>query len=317
MQTQRQKPLALQPKNLPDSVTDLLYNRFNSLMRACDATDQAVNEMVCNFCGSQMVGNTRCSGCGAASQRLLTRKTQLEAAASQTPVKKSASSGYLIHFALALVAGLLVTYYTTKDTQLTPSASRLDTNSTASELRYKQLFNVNEIRQKLRTIDHTAFSYVGVNHSSSANGRVELALRPTDQKLVLVLSSYEPVHWHVTNPKNVHLAAIVYGSAAPGSRINGDLPAHTLLIPADKRIGNLTAPRSCDCRTARVYDCNGTTASATIGEINALGSGKLIGLSNQLSASSLKVPQMTLNQYLVKEKIQQSTDTLKKQQCLN
>ena len=286
-------------------------------MRACDATDQAVNELVCNFCGSQLSGNTRCSGCGAASQRLLTRKTQSEAAAYQTPVRKSGISGYLIHFALALVAGLLVTYYSTKDTFLTPSASLLDTTSTASELRYKQLFNVQDIRQKLRKIDHTAFNYVGVNHSSSADDRVELALQPTDQKLVLVLSSYDPVHWHVTNPNNVHIASIVYGSAVPGSQITGDLPAQTQLIPADNRIGTLTASRTCDCHTTGVYDCNGTTASATIDEINALGSGKLIGLSNQLSASSFKVPVMTLNQYLVKEKKQQSIDTLNKQQCLN
>ena len=66
--------------------------------------------------------------------------------------------------------------------------------------------------------------YAGVYESSAQDMSIVLNLEHTQGAVALVLSSYSPVRWHLSNPFGVDVRAVVYGAYKPGSRLDGDLP---------------------------------------------------------------------------------------------
>ena len=281
---------------------------------------QPTTMFICNFCGNQLASADRCAGCGASSQQPYDRTIKSSPAEALTQTKKFRFSNYPIHFVLAVIAGLLVTYYTSANRNqpaVSTNTSLAETTRQTALFDHDRLYNEREVRSKLAGHDDFVFSYVGINHSDRSDNRVELILQATQDNTVLVLSSYKAVVWNIKNPHKISIAAIVFGAGSAGSRVIGDLSPNTVLIPTQNRIGNLTNPRTCTCNTSGYFDCAGTLANDTIIEVERLGAALLTGVSNQQSASTIHVPHSTTKRYLKREQQQQAIQEKNKALCLS
>ncbi len=131
--------------------------------------------------------------------------------------------------------------------------------------------------------------YAGVYESSAQDMSIVLNLEHTQGPVALVLSSYSPVRWHLSNPFGVDVRAVVYGAYKPGSRLDGDLPESLLRLPAKSRIGSYRVGAECSC-TAGTFHCSGGSLGPTLSALKGLTGVSLSGFSGSYSASALAVP---------------------------
>ena len=142
--------------------------------------------------------------------------------------------------------------------------------------------------------------YAGLYESSNKDLSAVLNIEKTSKKIVLFLSSYSPVKWHISNPFMTNIRAIVYGSSNPGTTITGDLDNSTILFPSQKRIGSYSSKKKCRC-TAGVFHCEGNSLLSTKEAIEQLSEYPMTGFSGKYSASSLRVPQVIVNEKYLKD----------------
>lgn len=142
--------------------------------------------------------------------------------------------------------------------------------------------------------------YAGVYESSARNLMTELNLEKTDRPVLLVLSSYSPVKWSLSNPYDVDVRAIVYGSFKPGSTLGGDLSDSVLRLPAKSRIGSYEANPQCRCVAGR-FHCEGTGMMPTVAALKGLTEQPLTGFAGEYSAASLKLPEISVDDAYLEE----------------
>ncbi|GGE49958.1 hypothetical protein GCM10007421_25330 [Halopseudomonas oceani] len=150
---------------------------------------------------------------------------------------------------------------------------------------------VSEVRARLGEAlpaDVTLY-YAGVYESSAQDLSIVLNLERTEGPVALVLSSYSPVRWYLSNPFGVDVRAVVYGAYKPGSRLDGDLPESLLRLPAKSRIGSYRVREDCSC-TAGTFHCSGGSLGPTLSALKGLTGVSLSGFSGSYSASALAVP---------------------------
>jgi hypothetical protein len=142
----------------------------------------------------------------------------------------------------------------------------------------------------------------GVYESSNKDLSVTLNIEKTPKPVVLFLSSYSPVKWNISNPHKTTIKAIIYSSYAPLATVFGDLDKSTILLYSIKRIGTYRSTNNCRC-TAGTFHCGEASGVlSTKKTIEGLFGHTMTGFSGKYSASSLKVPQLVINDELIKEK---------------
>ena len=82
-----------------------------------------------------------------------------------------------------------------------------------------QAVDVGEHLQALLTDDTKVYLF-GTYGIDRSDHTLDLRLEDSDQSVVLFVTSYEPIHWHVTN--SAKLKAVVFSSYAPGSSVTTD-----------------------------------------------------------------------------------------------
>lgn len=154
------------------------------------------------------------------------------------------------------------------------------------------LLSITEIRQALENPRYRTarILYAGLYESSSRNLSTSILLMPTEEPIVLVLSSYSPVKWNIRNPHNVDVRAVVLGSHSPGSKVIGDLNDSVSVLPLKGRIGSYKTLPKCRC-DASGFSCSGGNLKSTILRLEQATGLHVLGLSGRYSAASLVLPE--------------------------
>jgi hypothetical protein len=166
--------------------------------------------------------------------------------------------------------------------------------------------------------DYQVF-YAGVYESSAKNQMTVLNLQDigesTDRPALLILSSYSPVKWYLSNPQGVDVRAIIHGSYKPGSALAGDLPDSVIQFPVNSRIGSYDVSPRCRCVAGR-FHCEGTGVGQTFAAIKSFTDQPLTGLSGRYSADSLRLPEITVDDTFLKElKVKRSEIEAARAEC--
>lgn len=140
--------------------------------------------------------------------------------------------------------------------------------------------------------------YAGVYESSAQDLSIVLNLQRAEGPVALVLSSYSPVRWYLSNPFGVDVRAVVYGAYKPGSRLDGDVPESILRLPARSQIGSYSVVESCNC-TAGHFHCSGGSLKPTLNALEGLTGAQVRGFSSAYSASALSVPSIRVDEGFV------------------
>lgn len=279
---------------------------------------------VCGFCGCQQYTQGRCTGCGAASVVFPDRAIKIES--GQSVKTESKSKNYLLHFVVALIAGIVVNYFATPDQPVKDAIinSDIGTMAIANSSKRSGAFRLTPagIRYSIADIQHSLsaisspyeFYYAGVNRPATPHGSVMLDIQNTSANIVLVLSSFEQTHWHISNPYKVNIIAIVHSSDLGVSSINGDLSSARIL-PAKNTIGAFYQSRQCSCSAPGLYQCSGSDVQSMVQDLERLGSGTLTGIANRFSTSSLRVPLTTVRKLSRGDAQRQHSNELLKLQC--
>lgn len=157
--------------------------------------------------------------------------------------------------------------------------------------------------------------YAALYESSSKDLSTVLNIGKTPKSVVLFLSSYSPVKWHISNPYMTNIRAIIYGSFSPGAKVVGDLDKSTLLLPSKKRIGSYSSEPKCSCNSGH-FHCEGSSMLSTKNTLEKLSQQKLVGFSGKYSASSLKVPEIIINEkYIEDQKLNNENIKLLRNSC--
>ena len=139
------------------------------------------------------------------------------------------------------------------------------------------------------------FLYVSQHESPSTNQTTLLNLEDNDKPVVLLLNSYEPVKWHVLNPFNIELRAVVIGSYEQGSEVQGDISTNTKILHHTGKVGRINNGRKrCQCYSGTI-NCGGETIADIEKKLSVFGSGTLAGLTINSSTSTLVVPEEIVN----------------------
>jgi len=234
-------------------------------------------------------------------------------------------SGYFVHFALAIFAGLGVSYCTVSQRLVPPNSvvavapfqyarnNELITYDNYFPLKPMKL-STDDIKHRLSGISSNyEFYYAGMREPERANKSVVINIQKTTANVVLVLSSHKAVHWRISNPHKTNVLAFVYGSKTGKSGISGDLASAEILL-SDAPIGSFYQLKTCACVSAS-FQCIGDDFEAQMQAVEALGDGDLTGVSHRSSASSMSVPALATRTLLQREVNQQMSDEKRKSQC--
>ena len=173
---------------------------------------------------------------------------------------------------------------------------RVNINAQVSYLSEAEIKN----RLKSNLLSDFEVYYAGVYESSAKDLTTTLNLEKTSRPILLVLSSYSPVNWHISNPFEVDIRGIVYGSHKPGSTLAGQIPESVLMFPAKTRIGSYDVSPKCSC-SAGGFHCEGGTMITTVKALQALTEMPLSGFSGKYSAASLRLPEIKVNDRYLQE----------------
>ncbi len=168
-----------------------------------------------------------------------------------------------------------------------------------SEVAY---YDLNEINAQLKSNllgDYQVY-YAGLYESSSKDLMTVVNMQKTARPVLLVLSSYSPVKWYLSNPFGVDVRAVVYGSYKPGSTLAGDISDSVLRFPARSRIGSYDVSPECRC-VAGNFHCEGTGMMTTVAALKTLTEKPLTGFAGQYSAVSLRLPEVRVDDRYLEE----------------
>lgn len=119
--------------------------------------------------------------------------------------------------------------------------------------------NRGELSGRLRAFvpEDAVVQHVAVYESGSLDNTILLTLEPSSVPVILALSSYSAVRWVINNPQKVDVRAIVYGSYAPGVRIQmkGDAKDVPRLL-LEGGLGSYDAAPRCHC-VGGLFHCEG------------------------------------------------------------
>jgi hypothetical protein len=176
--------------------------------------------------------------------------------------------------------------------------------------------SLSEIKEQLadNVLGEYEIYYAGLYESSNKDLSAVLNIEKTPKQIVLFLSSYSPVKWHISNPFMTDIRAIVYGSSSPGTTITGDLDSSTILFPSQKRIGSYSSKKKCRC-TAGVFHCEGNSLLSTKEAVEQLSEYPMTGFSGKYSASSLRVPQVIVNERYLKDQKENNQKIAEQRAC--
>lgn len=160
----------------------------------------------------------------------------------------------------------------------------------------RQRLSGTELRQALEGPRYRSAKvlFAGLYESSSRNLTTSVILRPTEDPVVIVLSSYSAIKWRIVNPHNVDIRAVIYGSYTPGSQVVGDLKESTELLALEKRIGSYKNLPTCRCTGANFY-CSGGNLKATVLQLERATGLSVAGLSGKYSADSIGLPERRID----------------------
>lgn len=153
-----------------------------------------------------------------------------------------------------------------------------------------------ELRERLRSVvpENAVVQHVAVYESGSLDNTILVTLEPASVPVVLVLSSYSAVRWVVNNPEKANLRAIVYGSYAPGARIQmkGDaMDVPRLLLQGG--LGSYDATPKCHC-VGGLFHCEGGSLNSTVQTVSSLLGFPVVGVSGEYSPQVLAVPKVVV-----------------------
>ncbi|WP_190325446.1 hypothetical protein [Halopseudomonas salina] len=162
--------------------------------------------------------------------------------------------------------------------------------------------DMDQIKMRLQAnlLDDFQVLYAGLYESSARDMTTIVNLEKTADPVVLVLSSYSPVKWYVSNPFGVEIRAIVYGAYKPGSTLAGDIPGSILRLPAKTRIGSYHVSPDCRC-VAGSFHCEGKGKMPTVTALQTLTNKTLSGFTGHYSAESLTVPEVRVDACFLEE----------------
>jgi uncharacterized protein YecT (DUF1311 family) len=148
-----------------------------------------------------------------------------------------------------------------------------------------------ELRSRLQSLApaNTVVQVAAVYESRSQDNTLDLTLAPLQVPVILVLASHKAVHWRITNPDGVEIRAIVYGSNAPGSRVEvaqrGKVPR---LLVRESLAAYDTMPR-CDCAGGE-FHCEGDNLAGTVQTLSSMLGFPVTGFSGQYNPAALVLP---------------------------
>jgi hypothetical protein len=121
-----------------------------------------------------------------------------------------------------------------------------------------------------------------------------LTLEPSSVPVILALSSYSAVRWVINNPQKVDVRAIVYGSYAPGVRIQmkGDAKDVPRLL-LEGGLGSYDAAPRCNCVGGQ-FHCEGGSLNTTVQTVSSLLGFPVTGISGEYSPKALAVPKVVV-----------------------
>lgn len=158
-----------------------------------------------------------------------------------------------------------------------------------------QLLTRSQVKAELeRTSEPHQLYYVGAYESDAQDGVVQLNLRPAEQPMVLFLGSYNPIQWHINNPHNNAIKAIVYSSFKPGAMVTGDIDTNPRLMALDDGFRAYELVKKCSCSGSH-FHCSGKDFSNTLKQVEDIGNGTLVGFSGDYNPIALPVPQTLMN----------------------
>jgi hypothetical protein len=159
-----------------------------------------------------------------------------------------------------------------------------------------------EIEQRLKAnlLGDYDIYYAGLYESDKTDLSVVLNMEKTSKQIVLFLSSYSPIKWYISNPFEVDIRAIVYGSYSPGTTIVGDINSATLLLPAEGQIGSYSTTQRCSCAGSH-FHCEGGTLLSTKQAVEKVGRSRLTGFSGTYSAGYLRLPEIIVNERYIQD----------------
>ncbi|UZE95438.1 hypothetical protein [Alkalimarinus alittae] len=174
-----------------------------------------------------------------------------------------------------------------------------------------------EIEQRLKSnlLGDYEIYYAGLYESDKKDLSVVLNMEKTSKQIVLFLGSYSSIQWHISNPFDVDIRAVVYGSYSPGTTVVGDINPETLLLVANGQIGSHSAQRKCSCVGSH-FHCEGRSLMSTKNTVEKMGRSKLTGFSGKYSAGSLRIPEVIVNSRYLEDLEQEAKEVdVARQSC--
>jgi len=157
--------------------------------------------------------------------------------------------------------------------------------------------------------------FAGVYESPNQDFSIILNVGKSERDILLVLSSYDPVKWSISNPFNTRIIGVAYSASKEGSSVTGDLNAATARFPLANKVGSYSQQPRCDCSGVG-FHCEGSTMLSTLTAVENLTGAKVTGFSGQYSSASLRVPEIVINEQTRQQQIDLARELeVKKRTC--
>lgn len=259
---------------------------------------QLHGRLKCNFCGSRKTTkDLRCCGCGGSSFSQRKSKVSVtnenhkmvyELLRTQNNLKYT-----IITLAIGVIAIALFSYRQISSVQPEKPAARQSIVE----------FSKNEIQQILANAITEDYEFIFVESKTSTKEiqTTNLHIEENANPLVLVLSSFEAVHWHILNPHNVDIRAIVFGSTKIGSKITGHSSQQ---LPHKGKIELITSKR---CEGINM----GSIPVDVTNQLDGFGTGVLSGISISTHNQDIRVPESIIDERYAQE-VQRMSDSCPK-----
>lgn len=182
----------------------------------------------------------------------------------------------------------------------------------------EKLYSAMELKQRLASAPFrsAALYYAGVYESGNRDQGIDLDLAEINQPAVLFLSSYDPVRWRLTLPRDAgQLKALLLGASNPGSDIVLPEGVDVPILRLAQYYGSYTLKPACTCIGA-TWHCEHRNGDRVIQEIESLTGMNVTGIIAEYSAKRLNLPGLRVNgqsRRLLDEQAQALE--LKRQQC--
>lgn len=130
--------------------------------------------------------------------------------------------------------------------------------------------------------------FVGL-YDSGPSSSTQVRLLPSDEPVVLVLSSFAAIRWEIRNPDGVELLAVIYGSTETGSLVRGDV-AGAQRIRTTRPIGSYVLASGCK-KATETPACRRYGPDSAVAGLYRMTGLPLAGTSTRYAANRLLVPE--------------------------